>query len=285
MSLHKKWNISILVIFVLLATSLLGVLALNFVQNMTQQSVATYQYYQSYYLAKAGIEYNLSVLPVRGIGFSHTLQSGSASFLRQNFDCQANCDVWFDLQGSSAFLAQNFWEGSGCLHPFVLATGDSLLIPLVHNAFTGNWAASFSTTMSYTNALTALKDMQFISTGTAVVWGMITLSGQDTLNDGMYFRTGDIQLGLHQFLNDFQAHVKPFILDIQSPHIAPYTFYFMISNPGSDALAFCMSGETTLPTQQVYLKSRGRAGTQTIGLEAVIKQAIPDYLLQTYSNL
>lgn len=49
----KSGNISILVIFVLLASSLLGILSMNYVQQMMKQSSAVQSYYKSYYLAKA----------------------------------------------------------------------------------------------------------------------------------------------------------------------------------------------------------------------------------------
>ena len=105
----KQGNISILVMFVLLASSLLGVLALHFIQNMTEQSVLTYQYYQSYYLAKAGVELQLAALPSRGYGFSRSLASGSR-FLQDNFLCHGKCDLWTSIQGSSSLLSDSVWD-------------------------------------------------------------------------------------------------------------------------------------------------------------------------------
>jgi hypothetical protein len=50
---RKSGNVSILVIFVLLASSLLGILSMNFVKQMMEQSAVVTAYYKSYYLAKA----------------------------------------------------------------------------------------------------------------------------------------------------------------------------------------------------------------------------------------
>ncbi|MEI7562882.1 MAG: hypothetical protein WCJ39_04170 [bacterium] len=61
--------------FVLLASSLLGVLTVTFVQHMIKQTDALYTYYQSYYLAKAGLEFSLAELPFRGIGFEYSVQT------------------------------------------------------------------------------------------------------------------------------------------------------------------------------------------------------------------
>jgi hypothetical protein len=92
---NKKGNISILVIFVLLASSLLGVLAMNFVQSMQKQSATVYNSYQSYYLAKAGIELGLSELGHRGIGFEQIFSD--EVFLSGNFLCAGRCVLSFGL--------------------------------------------------------------------------------------------------------------------------------------------------------------------------------------------
>ncbi|MEI7919292.1 MAG: hypothetical protein WCH65_03680 [bacterium] len=42
-----------MVIFVLLASSLLGILSMSFVQQMMQQSTVVNSYYKAYYLSKA----------------------------------------------------------------------------------------------------------------------------------------------------------------------------------------------------------------------------------------
>ena len=69
----KSGNISILVIFILLASSLLGILSMNFVQQMMKQSAVIHSYYKAYYLSKAGIELGLTQIKHRGIGFNYTI--------------------------------------------------------------------------------------------------------------------------------------------------------------------------------------------------------------------
>ena len=93
--MHKKGNISILVIFVLLASSLLGVLAINFVQSMMKQSATVYNYYQSYYLAKAGVELGLAELGHRGVGFEQIFSD--PLFMSGNFLCAGRCSMTFIL--------------------------------------------------------------------------------------------------------------------------------------------------------------------------------------------
>jgi len=71
----KSGNISILVIFVLLASSLLGILSMNFVQQMMKQSAVVHNYYKAYYLSKAGLEISLAQVASRDIGFEYIISN------------------------------------------------------------------------------------------------------------------------------------------------------------------------------------------------------------------
>lgn len=71
--MKKRGNISLLVLFVLLACSLLGLLTVHFLKNMSTQYNQITSYYKSYYLAQAGIETALTQLQHRGLGFSENI--------------------------------------------------------------------------------------------------------------------------------------------------------------------------------------------------------------------
>jgi hypothetical protein len=59
----------------------------------------------------------------------------------------------------------------------------------------------------------------------------------------------------------------------------------MISNPTENTVvSFCLSSQEPLPPQQYYLKSRGKYDDQELGLEALYKQPIPDFLLNAYTD-
>lgn len=284
MKLRKKWNISILVIFVLLASALLGVLAMNFVQQMMKQSATVFNNYQSYYLAKWGVELGLAELSHRGIGFDHVLDSWN-TLVSWNFLCAWRCDLWFILSWTSNILSQKFWEASGCQSPFVLMKGQSLLVPLFKGNAPATFADDFSSTISYTNLYGALDHVEIQSTvDQEVTFGMLVLSGEDLYSDGIFFRTGSLQNYLPSFISAFESHLSLGIPNISNEDIAPYRFYFMLSNPWDTEASFCLTTEEPLPTQQYYLKSWGKYDDQVLGLEAVYKQPIPDFLLNGYTT-
>ena len=62
-------NILFIVMFILLLSSLISLLIVNYVRQIFTSSSLFYDYYQSYYLANAGIELGLTKIKHRGYGF------------------------------------------------------------------------------------------------------------------------------------------------------------------------------------------------------------------------
>jgi hypothetical protein len=128
----KSGNISILVIFVLLASSLLGILSMNFVQQMMKQSATVHNYYKAYYLAKAGLELSLAQVTSRGVGFEYTISNEDA-IVSGNFFSGFDQSIYSlstQISGMSMMLSKNFWQSTGCDTPYILAPGDTTIVPL-----------------------------------------------------------------------------------------------------------------------------------------------------------
>lgn len=281
--LNKKWNISILVIFVLLASSLLGVLSMNFIQSMMKQSATTYNYYQSYYLAKAGVELGLTELGHRGVGFEQTF--ADSGFVQKNFLCGKRCDLTFALSWTSSYLSQQFRTDTTCKFPFVLSGGGSLIIPVFKDIFSWSLSDGFSQKISYQNLYKELRKANIIpSADSPVTFGMVVLSWEELASDGIFFQSGSLDGWLQSFLTAFDTQFREpqGISSLDRRDISPYRFFFMISNPSDKDISFCVNVPWALPTQQYYLQSQWTYDSQKLWLEAIYKQPIPDFLLNGY---
>ena len=278
---YPKWNISILVIFVLLASSLLGVLAMNFVQSMMKQSATVYNYYQSYYLAKAWVELSLAELGHRGAGFEQTFSD--PSFLSGNFLCAWRCTMSFDLSWTSTNLSQQFRTDSGCQSPFVLSGGASLIVPLFKDEWVVSLDAWFAPAISYQNLYGALVSATIETQSLdPVTFGMVILSGEELASNGIFFQTGNLKEWLRPFLISFDSYFWNLSTNLSNENIFPYRLYFLISNQASREVSFCISAKEPLPTQQYYIKSQWIYDHQALWLEAISKQPIPDFLINGY---
>lgn len=73
-----KGNISLLIIIVLLASSVIALLSINQIQRLLTYGNMTFNYFRSFYLAKAWTELWLTEVYYSEAGFKHTINSGDA---------------------------------------------------------------------------------------------------------------------------------------------------------------------------------------------------------------
>jgi len=155
--MKKQGNISILVLFILIASSLMWVLTMNFVNQMLRSSDAMVSYYKSYYLAQGGLELMLTEAKNRGIWFETIIETGSSLF-KDNFECE-NCDFTAKMKWTNTILSKEFWkESTGtCISPIVLAQGESLMLPMIKENFAWTTMQIFESWVNYENLSSSLK--------------------------------------------------------------------------------------------------------------------------------
>ncbi len=305
--MEKKWNISILVIFVLLASSLLGVLSMNFVQQMMRQSAVVHSYYSSYYLAKAGVELGLAQIVNRGVGFERVVGSGDA-VMSGNFLCGDRCALSVSISGTSTMLSKAFRQGSGCTSPYVLSGGDSVIIPLFRDVTPWTVADMFASWVVYENLAQIFKndwisfDTEF---GGDVNFGILILSGDDLSENGIFFQKWNLKSWLTAFREAFEQYLWTidsglYPLDAQLKNNYDksrlvdngYKMYLLISNTSSAEEQFCASVVQpqqaptvyVLPTDSFFVSSQASYGNQYVALDASYAQPIPGFLFSTYSS-
>lgn len=278
----RKWNISILVIFVLIASSLIGVLTMNFINQMLYTSNNILSYYKSYYIAHGWLELLLTASKNRGMGWEYSIGTGNSWFMQENFACE-HCDFSAHLYSTTPTLSKEFWKSTWCLSPLTLAKGESLFIPLIKDISAWSISDAFIQPVIYQNISQSLEKLSvdFVSwwvSNDVVVW-LLILSGSDLYTDGVFFRTGSLtNPGLFiEFKSAFENTIN---IPRQT---ATLKNYLIIANTQQDTpMAFCINSPSiSLPTDTLYITSNGSYGDQTIGLELVYKQVIPSFLMNT----
>lgn len=73
-----KGNISLLIIFILLAGSVIALLSINQIQRLLEYGNMTFNYFRSFYLAKAGTELGLTEVYYREAWFNQSISSWDA---------------------------------------------------------------------------------------------------------------------------------------------------------------------------------------------------------------
>lgn len=298
--MQKRWNISILVIFVLLASSLLGILSMNFVQQMMQQSAVVNSYYKTYYLSKAWIELGLAQIKHRGIGFDYMVNTGDQIVL-DNFLCGPNCSLSANISGTASLLSKKFWQGSGCSSPYILSGGGSIVLPLFRDATPWIIGELFETGIVYENLANLFHEddkISFISDfGWDVTFGIMILSGEDLSQNGIFFKKWSLKW-LSTFRDDFEAYLATIDATmyysesrLKDTYWLPwliqnwFKIYLMISNASETPESFCISaGQNVLPTDTFFIQSQASYGNQKVALDASYAQPIPGFLFNAYSS-
>lgn len=299
--MKKKWNISILVIFVLLASSLLGILSMNFVQQMMKQSAVVNAYYKAYYLSKAWIELWLTTIKNRGVGFDYIINTGDA-IARDNFFSGFTYSLSTTTSGTASLLSKKFWQGSGCEFPYVLSGGDSFILPLFRDNYIWSVADGFDTEITYKNLAELFKnekiDIQTLDSPDAVTFGLLILSGEELYENGVFFKSWSLNTNsLNEFKTTFENYMAEVNRNLGNYYWSSqfiedgFKMYLMISNTAQVPQSFCLKTisnplETVyiLPTDTFFIQSQASYGNQVVALDASYAQPIPSFLFSTYSS-
>jgi hypothetical protein len=124
---------------------------------------------------------------------------------------------------------------------------------------------------------------------------LIILSGDELLSDGIFVRTGTMKNGpttMQDFMTERQATASTMSPDATTSNTLntyfatqtyPFKNYLILANTDSKPISFCISADIPLPTDNFHITSNGTYHGQTIGLELIYKQPIPNFLMEGVS--
>jgi hypothetical protein len=149
--MSKKWNVLIIVVFVMLLCSLSALLISNYMKNLITYSSEFNKYYKAYYLANSWIEISLTKIANHDFGFEDKISSWSDT-INHNFDCWSKCFFETKISTRSKYVFDwdnNFiWQDCNDTNKyFQLWTGQWLIIPLFWD-----WNWNYENELSWNNA-------------------------------------------------------------------------------------------------------------------------------------
>lgn len=286
--MHKKGNISLLVLFVLVACSLLGILAVQYTRHMAIQTSQIYNYYKAYYLAKGANEIGLSLIKLRWAGYSLEIHP-TDTFVQQNI-LTGNAFSLI-IQGESSLLSQEHPNSKECNQPLLIPWNKSTIFPLFVDSAHSWIANNFTEQYNYKNKSNLLKTILItgLETPRPVSIGIIISSWWITSDLGIFFMSGIFQgydffeILKHNIQQSFNATDDRYVKNREEQFWLQN--YLIIANTSPQDLRFCLQlpDNKTLPFPKTYISSFGYAWTKKIGIETIYQQPIPSYLID--SNL
>ena len=275
-SKKAKGNISLLVILVLLSSSLITLLSISQLRNLTAYGSTAYNYFRAHYLAKAWLEHALTAVSIRDAGFSTSVTSGN-SIVTENFQSPelSGFMPYFDneIQGRFKLLTNDVRRNTECLdNEIKLETGESMVIPL----FVDNTAESHSRYLSDWGTITSLGSPKNIKMTTNsdeyLIFWLFSFSGDSLLDMAdMITATGT---NVYSFLNSDNIIVKN-ILDSLSKNKT----YLTIVNPTENLVSFCIeSSSEEIPSADTLIKVSAHYGGTEVWFQAIFKEPFPNFL-------
>lgn len=98
-----KGNVSLLVILILLASSVISLLSINQIQRLLTYGNMTFNYFRAFYLAKAGAELGLTEVYNSGNGFNHAISGGNLIVQNNLVWIYTGFNPYFDMTVSWSF--------------------------------------------------------------------------------------------------------------------------------------------------------------------------------------
>jgi len=282
------------VIFVLLASSLIGILTMNFVKQMVSYTNDMSVYNSSYYYAKAGIELALTEVDSAWIWFSNKISTWSDIF-KDNFKCK-NCDFNINIIWKTNNLSDKFWLWSTCNdeNAFVLQWWESIILPFFVQTGINKNIDAFSDDILYDKSVLRYRDhLNLVSNqdynGKFNLWLIVVLDN-DVQKDLLFMKSLDGSLDMFQ--QYFQAYDDYYWSDVLGND--DYLVYLVVSNAWEENSSFCIDIDNiniagkllnlNISADKFFIKSLWYKWDKVIWLSAIYGQSLPKFLVNSYSK-
>lgn len=285
-----NWNISILVILVLLACSLMGILSMNFLNNLISYTDNSYSYYKSYYYAKAWLELALTEIDNSDVWFSHNIPL--ADVINNNLGWTWE---WFivSILWRSTFLSNEFWKNTECNENTALSIPAkwSMTLPMFYDN-SSDYNKIFSKDSDYNLLANSRQELSIRN----YPWGQ---HNHPILDIWVVFQSWDSMLWDYIYMTwlefnstFFQKYFQEFqTMYRDEPWSYGYLSYIVISNPTEAEVKFCIDAgssntdkEFPWPTTKYFISSRWEYRWRTVWLQAIYAQPLPSFFINPYVN-
>lgn len=275
MSIHKpKGNILFIVMFILLLSSMIWLLIVNYVRQIFASSAMFYDYYQAYYLANAGVELGLTKIKYRGYGFEDRVWSGSDINTIRTCNIKP-CQTIYDIQANHTVLSDTIQQPTSCDNDqrYLKQAGQNLIVPLfsdqqadIEQSITNRVYASLNTQ--------EIASLTLSASGNNVKYAVALLVSdpQEEFVDSVVQVYQQNKLILSSLTNSGNMYGESILSKLDGKN----HWFLIISNLSDQPLSLCLQSNSKLPTSTVLLSTQWHYRDSVVSLQAIKKVAIPD---------
>lgn len=278
-----KGNISLLVILILLASSVISLLSINQIQRLLTYGNMTFNYFRAFYIAKAGTELWLTEVYNSGDGFTHSL-SGDNPIIQNNLVwIYTGFNPYFSMNITWRFnvLTDDIRESDKCSegNKIKLATWAGIMLSLFSDDTEG-----LNNILSDGKHLTILSNYNSLSLWSSDSELTFALFAYGKDKDNIESMT-DIVVHTWNSLSSFfdEDDVKKFINNNTNVEKK----YLTIKNSWTEDVEFCITkdGGGDVPYSNFLITVFWHYGDMEVGLQSVVKKWVPDWTLNVLDQV
>lgn len=262
-------NISLLVILVLLASSVIALLSINQIQHLMTYGNMTFNYFRSYYLAKAWTELWLTEVYNRDSWFENHVQSGDAIVTENLVWIYTGFNPYFTMNIQSSFKVLTDDVRFGCeeWNRIELWAWDGIVIPLFKDAT--RWTNNILTSINWnlvglsTSAIQNIKFKHISPDNTDFIfWYFVFDEYQNMSSINVKTWTN-----LHTFIGSLGSN------------LGGNQKYLTIKNSSDRAVEICVWWEMdqVLPYSDAIVTVQANYADMEVWLQSVVKRQTPSW--------
>ena len=278
-----KGNISLLVIMVLLATSVITLLSINQITRLISYWNQTFNYFRAYYLAKAWTELWLAEVYNRGDGFNNRIPSDSSLVTWNLLEEYSAFNPYFDTTITWSFkvLTNDVRESNECswYNRITLNTGAGIMLSLFSDdtKWTKNILTGWSDKISPLDS-DKIKELNLITDWkifpNKLTFAFFTYDNNDIMED-IIVETDKSTSSLWNFLSSSAGN----LVESNTPKLKKY---LTIRNSGTwdEIIEFCVEMDNKeIPYSNFLITTIWHYGDTEVWIQSIVKKWVPDWTL------
>lgn len=284
-----RGNISLLVILVLLATSVITLLSINQITRLITYWNQTFNYFRAYYIAKAWTELWLAEVYNREDGFNNKIPKESSIVSWNLLEEYSTFNPYFDtiITWSFKYLTNDARESNECnsWNTIRLGTGEWIMLSLFSDTTTetkkilSGWTDSNSISPLNKDKIEKIKleTPLYSSDPSKLTFAFFTYKYDNEIKD---YVMDDIIVKTDQNTNNLENFLKndaEYLMDNNSKK------YLTIKNSGTwnEVYEFCITteNESLIPYSNSLITTVWHYGDTEVGIQSIVKKWVPDWTL------
>lgn len=269
-----KGNVSLLIIFILLASSVIALLSINQIQRLLTYWNMTFNYFRAFYLAKAWTELWLTEVYNSEDGFNDEVLSGSSIVQDNLVWIYSGFNPYFNMTITWKFLylTDDIRESDKCdnENKIKLAPWAGIMLSLFSDDTKG-LDKILSDNANYKNIIT-LNDFRELSLNSSseLTFAFFTYNNAGEMTDIVV----SSWTSLWSFLNGKSINTDE-------------KWYLTIKNSWNQPVEFCikMNNGKYIPYSDSLITVRGNYADMEVGLQSVVKKWVPDWTLNVLDEI